>query len=293
MMLRIAVLTCLLMLPARAQLEGVIDLHAHSAPDSMPRSIDAFELARIAKHQHMRGLLLKNHYTQTASLAYAVRQVVPGIEVYGGIVLNASVGGINPVAVEHMARTTGHLGRVVWMPTFDSEHYHRTYRPNPNFVSIAKNGELLPKVMEVLDLMAREKLALATGHSSPAESLLLIREAKKRGVDRIIVTHPINQLVSMSVEQQKEVAKLGAFLEYPYNILLATAEGVGIETAAKAIREVGPQHCIITSDLGQVGNPVHPDGLLLFVQQLRDRGFTAQETDQMTKHNPAKFLGLE
>ena len=107
MIFRIAVLTGLLMLPAWAQLEGVIDLHAHSAPDSMPRSIDAFELAQIAKRQHMRGLLLKNHYTPTASLAYMVHQAIPGIEVYGGIALNASVGGINPVAVDHMVRTTG------------------------------------------------------------------------------------------------------------------------------------------------------------------------------------------
>jgi hypothetical protein len=293
MMIRIAVLTCLLMLPAWAQLEGVIDLHAHCAPDSMPRSIDGFELATIAKRQHMRGLLLKNHYTQTASLAYMVHQAVPGIEIYGGIALNASVGGINPAAVEHMVRTTGHLGRVVWMPTFDSEHYHRTWVQNPNHVPISRNGELLPKVIEVLELMAREKLALATGHSSPEESMLLIREAKKRGIDRIIVTHPANRRVSMSIEQQKEAAKLGALLEYPYNILLPTGEGVGIEPVAKAIRAVGPQYCVLSSDLGQVGNAVHTDGLLMFVQQLRDRGFTVHETDQMTKQNPAKFLGLD
>jgi predicted metal-dependent phosphotriesterase family hydrolase len=179
------------------------------------------------------------------------------------------------------------------MPTFDSEHYHLTGQPNPNFVAVAKNGELLPKVIEVLELMARERLALATGHSSSAESLLLIREAKKRGIDRIIVTHPMNRRVSMSIEQQREAAKLGAFLEYPYNILLATEEGVGIEPVAKAIRAVGPQYCVLSSDLGQVGNAVHTDGLLLFVQQLRERGFTVQETDQMTKQNPAKFLGLD
>jgi len=281
------------MLPARAQLEGVIDLHAHCAPDSMPRSIDALELATIAKRNHLRGLLLKNHYTHTASLAFMVRQAVPGIEVYGGIALNASVGGINPVAVEHMARTAGRLGRVVWMPTFDSEFYHQAGPPNPNFVSVSKNGELLAKVIEVLDLMAREKLALATGHSSPEESLLLIREAKKRGVDRIIVTHPLNRRISMTIEQQREAAKLGALLEYPYNILLPTEEGVGIEPVAKAIRAVGPQYCVLSSDLGQAGNAVHTDGLLLFRQQLHDRGFTAQETDQMMKQNPAKFLGLE
>jgi len=292
-MLRILALACLLPLAAAAQLEGVIDLHAHSAPDSMPRSIDGIEAARLAKRHGMRALLLKNHFTQTASLAYMVHQVVPGIEVYGGIALNNAVGGINPVAIQHMAQTSGRLGRVVWMPTFDSEHQHRHWEPNPNFVAVSKNGQLLSKVLEVLDLMARENLALATGHSSPEESLLLIREAKKRGINRIIVTHPINNRVGMSVAQQKEAAALGAFLEYPFNITLGTKEAVGIDAAAKAIREVGPDHCILTSDLGQAFNPVHPDGLLSWIQLLHARGFTQQETDRMLKQNPAKFLGLE
>jgi hypothetical protein len=248
----------------------------------MPRSIDAIETARLAKRQGMRALLLKNHFTQTASLAYMVHQVVPGIEVYGGIALNNAVGGINPVAVQHMAQTSG-----------DSEHQNRHWEPNPNFVPVAKNGQLLPKVLEVLDLMARENLALATGHSSPEESLLLIREAKKRGINRIIVTHPINNRVGMSIAQQKEAAGLGAFLEYPFNITLGTKEAVGIDGAAKAIREVGPDYCILTSDLGQAFNPVHTDGLLSWIQLLHARGFTQQETDRMLKQNPAKFLGLE
>ncbi len=55
----------------------------------------------------MRGLVLKNHYEPTASLAYIVRKEVPGIEVFGGIDLNLSVGGMNPIAVEHMAAITG------------------------------------------------------------------------------------------------------------------------------------------------------------------------------------------
>src|SRR5471032_1187445 len=107
---------------AQSDLTGVIDIHAHSDPDSMPRSIDAIDLARLAKARGMRGLVLKNHYESTAALAYIVRKEVPGIEIFGGIDLNLTVGGINPAAVERMTMMKGGWGRVVWMPTFDAEN---------------------------------------------------------------------------------------------------------------------------------------------------------------------------
>ena len=104
------------------QLNQVIDIHVHSDPDSSPRSIDAIDLARLAKSRGMRGLVLKNHYEPTASLAYVVRKEVPGIEIFGGIDLNRSVGGVNPAAIERMVLMKGGFGRVVWMPTFDAEN---------------------------------------------------------------------------------------------------------------------------------------------------------------------------
>ena len=93
-----------------AQLNGVIDIHVHSDPESVPRSIDAIDLARLAKERGMRGMVLKNHYEPTASLAYVVAKIVPGIEVFGGIDLNRSVGGVNPAAVERMAAVKGGSG---------------------------------------------------------------------------------------------------------------------------------------------------------------------------------------
>ena len=103
-------------------LDGVIDFHAHSDPDSVPRSIDAIDLARLAKSRGMRRLVLKNHWESTASVAYLVSKEVPGIEVFGGIVLNLPVGGLNPAAVERMTMVKGGWGRVVWMPTYDAEN---------------------------------------------------------------------------------------------------------------------------------------------------------------------------
>ena len=285
---------------ASVELKGAIDVHVHGAPDSDSRSLDVLEMARIARRQGMRGLLFKNHHTHTASLAYLVSQAIPGIDVYGGIVLNSSVGGINPIAVEHMALTTGGLGLVVWMPTWDSEHYTRTLKPNPHFVSISRDGKLLPEVKEVLTLMARMNLSLATGHSSPDESLLLIREANALGVDRIIVTHPMAPAVGMTLEQQKKAARLGAFLEYSFNPLLPADTGkvkleggLPIETMGKFIRAVGTEHAIISSDLGQELNPIPTDGMISFFLMLKAYGFTEKEIEQMSKTNPAKFLGLQ
>src|SRR5271154_750959 len=127
-------------------LAGAIDIHVHSAPDSVPRSIDAIDLARLAKERGMRALVLKNHYESTAALAYIVRKVVPGIEIFGGIDLNRSVGGVNPAAVERMVLMKGGWGRVVWMPTFDAENQVRDSHEDRPFVSVSKSGQLLPEV---------------------------------------------------------------------------------------------------------------------------------------------------
>lgn len=245
----------------------------------------------------MRALLLKNHYAPTAGLAYVVERAVPGIQVFGGIALNA-VTGINVLAVEHMARSTGGHGRVVWMPTFDSEHYHRTLRRNPNHVPVSQDGELLPSVLDVLDAIQAHGLVLATGHSSPSESLLLIRAARQRGIERILVTHPLATPVGMSVEIQKQAAALGAMLEYPVGTALASNAdwpGSAEEKFAlyvEAIRSVGPEHVVVSSDLGQLMNPIHTDGLSVFLAKLLRAGFSQEEVDRMARTNPAWILGL-
>src|SRR6201998_4469029 len=120
---QLAALFLVFSLSANAQtLNGAIDMHTHSDPDGVPRKIDAIDLARLAKQHGMRAIVLKNHYEPTASLAYIVRKEVPGIEVFGGISLDLTVGGVNPAAVEWMTKVKGGYGKVVWMPTFDSEN---------------------------------------------------------------------------------------------------------------------------------------------------------------------------
>ena len=214
--MRVALLS-LLAFSAHAQtLRGVIDIHVHADPDSVARSIDAVDLARMAKERGMRGLVLKSHWEPTASMAYLVRKVVPGIEVFGGIDLNRAVGGVNATAVERMASIKGGWGRVVWMPTFDAENQVRYSKENRPFVAVSKGGELLPEVKEVIGVVAKRRLTLETGHSSPAECLAIIREARRQGVERIVVTHAMLAPVGMSIAQMQEAAKAGALIEFVY-----------------------------------------------------------------------------
>ena len=285
-----------LVLPSLAQensLRGVIDIHVHSSPDSTPRSIDAIDLARMAKARGMRGLVLKNHYEPTASLAYVVRKVVPGLEVFGGIDLNLTVGGMNPSAVEHMANITGGYGRFVWMSTYDSEAQVKYNKEDRPFVRVSRDGQLLPETKAVIAVIAKHNLIMATGHNSANEDLLLIQEARVQGVKGIVVTHAMVEPIHMTVQQMQQAARMGAYIEFTYNGLIGKNKEFDISDYAKAIRAVGVDHCILSSDMGQPGNPLHPDALVAFMKDMRRQGFTPAELDRMTKLNPALLIGLQ
>jgi hypothetical protein len=275
-----------------AQLSGVIDIHVHADPDSVPRSIDAIDVAQLAKSRGMRGLVLKNHYEPTASLAYIVRKVVPGIEIFGGIDLNRSVGGINPADIERMVLVKGNWGRVVWMPTFDAENQVKFSKENRPFVSVARNGQLLPETKAVIALAAQHHLTLETGHSSPAEGLLIVREAHTRGVEHLVVTHAMLAPVHMSLAQMREAAAMGAYIEFVYNGVFGKSKEFEMKDYANAIRAVGAKSCILASDMGQPGNPLHPDALQAFFAGLRHEGISQADIDLMSRINPARALGI-
>jgi len=273
-------------------LAGVIDIHTHSAPDSTPRSIDEIDLAKLAASRGMRAIVLKNHFAPTASDAYLVQKIVPGIQVFGGVDLNLSMGGMNPEAVEKIAETTGNRGRFVWMGTTDTCAAVVQSKVTRPCVAVARNGEVLAEAKAVIAMIAKYNLILATGHNSGEEDLLLLREARTQGVARLVVTHAMLSPTSMSIAQMQEAAKLGAFIEFVYNGVAGPGKQFDFPDYAKAIRAVGPDHCILSSDMGQPGNPLHPDALLLFFEGLNKQGFTQAEIDQMSKTNPARLLGL-
>jgi hypothetical protein len=293
----IPLLLCLALHPTHLHaqtkpLDGVIDIHVHVAPDSTPRSIDAIDLAKLAQSRGMRAIVFKNHFEPTASTAYLVHKIVPGIQIFGGIDLNLSVGGMNPDAVEKMALTTDHLGKFVWMATFDTCAAVIASKVKRPCVAVSRNGELLPETKAVIATIAKYNLVMATGHNSAEDGLLLIAEARKQSIAHMVVTHAMLSPISMSIPQMQQAAAMGAYIEFVYNGLIGPYKQFDFADYAKAIRAVGPAHCILSSDMGQPGNPLHPDALVLFFAGLRQQRFTQAEIDQMSKVNPAHLLSL-
>ena len=274
-------------------LVGAIDLHAHYGPDSYPRQWDAFEVAALAKERGLRAIVLKNHWSETAGIAYLVRKYgAQGIEVFGAVTLDTPTGGVNPQAVRYMVDVTGGWGRIVWMPTHDSEHevtFHKEQRP---LVRVSSDGELLPETIEVIALVAEHGLTLATGHVTPEETLMILEEARKRGVTRLIVTHPLldPQYTFMSVAQLRAASELGALIEITAGSLYR--EGPGRERVLEAIRTLGPESFFVASDSGLTGSPNHTDALVMAARVLRQSGIDEHALDVMFKDNPARLLGL-
>jgi len=273
-------------------LAGAIDIHVHSFPDNTDRSVDGVEAAIMARTHGMRAIVLKNHYDPTAGLAYMVRKQVAGLEVFGGVDLNLPVGGMNPAAVEHMTQVSGGYGRVVWMSTFDAENQVRYSKENRPFVSVSRSGELLQATRDVIAVIAKHGLVLATGHVSSDEGLMLLREGKRQGVQHMVVTHAMNAPILMSVSQMRDAAAQGAFIEFVGGSMRTADAAARVDRFADAIRNVGPQFCILSSDLGQKGNPLPADGFAAFIAALQARGFTDPELGRMSKQNPATLLGL-
>ncbi len=291
-------------------LAGVIDIHAHAAPQTgalnYQRQFDAIQAAQIAKMYGMRGIVLKEHTTETASWAYLVSQMVSGVEVFGGIVLNRYVGGMNPAAVEAMALTRGGRGKVVYMPTTDAEYRNEG---QPGRVAVSRSSQLLPETLAVLKVIAKHNLGLSTGHVSPAEVLMLIRAARAVGVNKIYVQHPNHGGVVMSMAQMKEAVREGALIE-----MVTSGEGLtggpagrGVPAVVNAehptmdygpqkvadIRALGPANIVLSTDLGQPGRVNYAEAYEMAIATLLKEGFTQAEIDLMTKTNPARFLGLQ
>ena len=168
----------------------------------------------------------------------------------------------------------------------------RYSKENRPFVSVARNGQLLPETKAVISVIAKHGLVLATGHVSAQEGLLLLAEGRQQGVAHMVVTHAMNAPILMDVPQMKEAAARGAFIEFSGGSLAAADAAARIGRFADAIRQVGPQFCILSSDLGQKANALPPDGYAAFIAAMRAKGFTEQELDRMSKQNPAQLLAL-
>jgi len=282
---------------------GVIDMHVHSHPDVFGRNMDDIDVAQLARARGMRGIVLKNHISETASRAALVMKVVPGIEVFGGIVLNRAVGGINPDAVEWMHRIYGSRGKVVWLPTFEADKHVKTLgKPDAVGLTVAPNGQVSPEMEAILKIIARENLVLATGHVHPEEILAVVKRGRELGVKNIVITHALTNVPGLNMAQAKQVAEMGAVIEICFLQFLAGPNAplpflvhwtqVNAKNVAEAVKEFGAEHVLVSTDLGQSSNMVHPDGIEAAIAAMKKEGIADADIDIMMRKNPARLLGL-
>lgn len=271
-------------------LHGAFDCHFHTAPDVTERKLTDLELAKDWLSAGMSGGVIKSHYSDTTGRAAMLRELYPELSVFGGLVLNRQAGGLNPEAARRMAEAGG---RYLWFPTMDSREYRKHHggeaAKDPGLISLLdEDGELLPAVYEVLDVAAKHDLVVGTGHVGEREGLPLVRAAAERGVKRIVLTHAENLSTYFSPEAQRECVKLGAMVEHSFFTVYHNR--ITWEQMTEQIRAVGPAHCFLVTDFGQMNSPGSAEGMGLFVKGLLERGFTEGEIMRMVKENPRELF---
>ena len=272
-------------------LEGAVDLHVHSAPDVDVRRFNDIELAREAARAGMGAILIKSHQNSTVERAWLVSRVVPEIQVFGGLVLNETVGGLNPAAVR-LAVSMG--AKQVWMPTRSARN-HRSHDGLPRGITVLdENGKLLPAVEEILKAIAGSDCILGTGHLSQEETFTLVDRACAVGGIKVVITHPEWGPTFYSVEQQKAlVARGNVMFERCFVSTTHLCGFVPFETIEQAIAATGVENTVLSTDLGQPDTPPPTEGLRLYAARLRSSGFSVDDIRRMMQSNPGRLLGVK
>ena len=288
-------------------LESAYDLQIHVGPDVIARRIDDIDCAREFLASGLKGFVLKSHYIQTGERAQVVSKAVPGSRVFGAVTLNHSVGGLNPVAVELAGRTGC---KIVWMPTVDAKNetagrldggseklpfWAKIQRElaaegiSPPPLSVIDDaGELTEPARRCLERIGKHNMILATGHLGRREIFALVHAAKAMGLKKVVVTHAEFPSQSLTGDEQKELADLGAVIEHCFTTYY-TAKATW-ESVFANIRRAGVSRAVISTDLGQTINPPVAEGFAMFAQRLLDGGFTAEEIRTMAVINPTRLV---
>lgn len=286
-------------------LQGAVDPHVHSGPSIAPRAIDHLDLVKTCSDAGFAAIVTKDHDYSGVMCAQLIRDHNPDLKtrIFSGIVLNNVVGGFNPYAVEHTAAMDG---RIVWLPTLAAEN-HLSWEKTSGWVHPAstqkirpaaavplfEDGKLRPEVLDVLDVVAHTGMALASGHIHVSETKLVFAEARKRGVERLIFTHP-EDIVGASFSDTQEIAAMGAYVEHSLGFFIdgSKFKNRSIEELREFIDCVGVEKTILCSDLGQVGSVTPVEGMRRGVAMCLALGYTDAQAHAMVATNPANVIGL-
>ncbi len=250
-------------------LEGFTDTHIHTSPDIKPRLLTDVEAAVSAKEEHMHSIVIKSHHEPTSGRAIIASKVT-GFPVYGGVVLNRSVGGLNSNAVKASALIGG---KFVWFPTI-------------SYSSLEIDWS---KVEDILHIVKENQMVISTGHLKPADIFTLIDMAKSVGIWRVVVNHPLTLVVGASLDEQVEMAA-HAYLEHCYVACMEKHDNLDPRIIRDSIKEIGAKRCLMATDFGQIHNPRPVNGMKLFINSMLQNGVSIEDILTMCKDNPQKLM---
>lgn len=250
-------------------LDGVIDIHIHTAPDIKPRLESDIETALNSKNALMQAIVLKSHCEPTSGRAKIASEIT-GFPVFGGVVLNESVGGLNLEAVKTCSAMEG---KFVWFPTTSAS-------------TVKFDMEM---VEEIIHIIADNNMVLSTGHLKPEQIFTLIDMARSQGIWKIIVNHPFARVVSATFDEQLEMSKY-AFLEHCFVTCMKQHQNLDPSSIKDSIHMVGANRCIMATDFGQPHNPSPSDGMKQYINILEDLGVKKSEIHKMSIENPSKLI---
>lgn len=276
-------------------IEGAYDLHVHTSPDLFPRIADDARMVADAASKGFAGVVMKNHFEGTASRAQLAGEAVRSMKVYGGLVLNRYVGGLNPHAVEVALRMGA---RVIWMPTLDSACHRAAFGFGGGFlaqssgletqsegISILRDGRLIDEVRDIMALVKERRVALASGHLSFEEIGALVDEAAAQGFDKLILTHPYDKAPGLTLEQVRVLARPHVRVEFVFCSITPNWQFTDAATIAHCIKTIGAERFVISSDGGQAHNPMPADGYRQFVDLLHGEGLARDDFRLMCRES--------
>jgi len=276
-------------------MDGAIDVHIHSGPDAYAtRLADEVELATQACQAGLRAVVFKCHSAPNARSIGVVQKAVDQwakeygkkrTEVFGGVVLNFSVGGLNPEAVVVNARLGG---KYVWTPNLDSATHRRIMGLSPGIEVIDENGNVVPLLKEIFSLIAEADMVLGLCHLTAKELFALIDEAKKAKVKRMEIIHPNHRSFKLSPEELKMAAEKGAYSGlYGFSVAPPMFD---LDYYLKAIEVVGADHIVFGSDCGHFKNIAPTESMRVLITGLLLAGVADADVERIVKTNPATLL---
>ncbi len=286
-------------------IKGGVDMHIHGYPDSLVDTGWDFGWEAMRYYDiGMRAVVCKSMHSDTAPITYFIQQILDKyiqekgeeqrpFSVYGGVVLNWAVGGLNPIAVESSAK----LGaKIIWLPSHDAAHHVKVLEEDtPGVEVLDENDNVVPELIEIFKIIAKYDIILDLNHTGTKERFIMTEEALKHGVKKILLTHPQWNVNRMSIEQMVEISKMGAYIGlFLYGAFPHFNNPVCDRTEViKIIEKVGPEKLVMATDFGSMLNPPPMEGMKLFVRLLLAMGVSEKDIRTMLVTNSYKLLGIK